>query len=106
MKLLIVGPRGQDKAAFSQGGKLLCGAQDKIKDMMKAGLSHGEMLEALMEYDEVTCDEVGCGVVPIDPFERLWREEVGRLCCDMAEDAETVVRVVCGIGQPLKGGIK
>ena len=25
----------------------------------------------------ILCDEVGCGVVPIDPVERQWREETG-----------------------------
>lgn len=51
----------------------------------------------------VICDEVGCGVVPIDPTERAWREAVGRLCCTLAERAERVERVFCGLGLVLKG---
>lgn len=51
----------------------------------------------------VCCDEVGCGVVPIDAAERVWREAVGRLCCALAQQADVVERVVCGLPQRIKG---
>ncbi len=50
----------------------------------------------------IISDEVGCGVVPIDAKEREWRECAGRACCLAAKRAETVVRVVCGIGTVIK----
>lgn len=104
MKLLIIGAAGQDKARFAKGyDDVLVNAHGAVRDMMKAGFSHADMLASLTAHDALVCDEVGCGVVPVDAFERLWREEVGRLCCDVAENAQTVVRVVCGIPQKLKG---
>ena len=51
----------------------------------------------------VIATEVGCGVVPADPLERRKREEAGRLSCLLAERADTVIRVCCGIPQLLKG---
>ena len=51
----------------------------------------------------IVCDEVGCGVVPIDKADRAWREAVGRLCCHLARRADRVVRVFCGLPSPLKG---
>ena len=48
------------------------------------------------------CRELGCGVVPLDKTQRDWRERVGRTCCDLAQRADTVVRVFCGIGQVIK----
>ena len=48
------------------------------------------------------CDEVGCGVVPMDPADRAWRERVGRACCRLAERASAVYRVTCGLGVRLK----
>ena len=51
----------------------------------------------------VIATEVGCGVVPVDPAERRWREEAGRLSCLLAERADTVIRVCGGIPQLLKG---
>ena len=47
--------------------------------------------------------EVGGGVVPVDPAERAAREAAGRLSCLLAQRAEAVVRVFCGIPTVLKG---
>lgn len=43
-------------------------------------------------------DEIGYGIVPMEAFDRLYREETGRICCKLAEQASSVTRVVCGIG--------
>lgn len=61
------------------------------------------LLPALLEKRVVICDEVGCGVVPVDDNDRAWREAVGRACCALAERAERVIRVQCGIGIVIKG---
>ena len=51
----------------------------------------------------ILCDEVGCGVVPMDSADRAWRERVGRTCCALAERADKVVRLYCGIPSMIKG---
>jgi len=55
-----------------------------------------------LEHWMILCDEVGSGVVPIDVFERQWREQVGRICCILAQKADQVERLCCGIAQRLK----
>lgn len=63
-------------------------------------------LEALLTANPdiiILCDEIGCGVVPIDRFERIYRETTGRLCCMLAARAERVERVFCGIATTIKG---
>lgn len=50
----------------------------------------------------IICDEVGNGIVPIDAFERKYREMVGRVCCILAQQAESVERIHCGLGIKLK----
>lgn len=62
-----------------------------------------ELFEHLAKKQVVICTEVGCGVVPVDAQERLWRQQVGRLCCKLAQQADVVVRVYCGIPQVIKG---
>ena len=47
-------------------------------------------------------DEVGYGVVPIDAFDRAYREAVGRICTKLAAYSSDVTRVVCGIGTVIK----
>lgn len=48
------------------------------------------------------CDEVGMGIVPVDAFERRYREEVGRCCCMLAKKAGRVERIVCGRGMRIQ----
>lgn len=50
----------------------------------------------------LVANELGCGVVPVDPFDRRYRETVGRVCTGLAAEAEAVYRVVCGIGVRIK----
>ena len=50
----------------------------------------------------VISDEIGNGIVPLDSFEREYRERTGRILVKLAEQADEVVRVICGIGQRIK----
>lgn len=50
----------------------------------------------------LTVTELGCGVVPVDVFDRQYRETVGRTCCMLADEARAVYRVTCGIGTKIK----
>ena len=62
-----------------------------------------EQLLAACPDVTIVCDEVGSGVVPMEKTDRLWRERVGRTCCALAERADRVIRVYCGIPTVLKG---
>ena len=61
------------------------------------------LAEGLASKEIVIADEIGCGLVPLDASEREKRERAGRLACMLAERADTVIRVVCGCPQILKG---
>ena len=63
-----------------------------------------EILSFLDDYENciIICDEIGNGIVPIDKFEREYRERVGRILIQLAKRAEEVERVLCGIGQKIK----
>ena len=51
----------------------------------------------------VIADDIFCGVVSIDPEERLWREECGRTLTAISLRAESVTRLFCGLPLRLKG---
>lgn len=53
----------------------------------------------------IIMDEIGCGIVPMEKRERVYRENVGRCGCIIAAESDTVVRVICGIAEFLKGEI-
>lgn len=51
----------------------------------------------------IVSNEIGCGIIPIEKSDRIWREETGRACCRVAELSDTVVRINCGISSVIKG---
>lgn len=71
---------------------------------LAAGEENLEDLAArLSHHDFVIANEVGCGVVPMEAEQRQFRERAGRLSCLLAQRADTVIRVCCGLPQVLKG---
>lgn len=76
---------------------------------LKTKISYGgcpekEILEFVEKYPNcvIISDEVGNGIVPIEAFEREYRERTGRILVELAKRAEEVERVICGIGQKIK----
>ena len=62
-----------------------------------------ELFCELEEKQVVVCNEVGCGLVPVSAEERIAREVTGRLCVKLAQKAQRVVRMQCGIASVIKG---
>ena len=60
------------------------------------------LADELARYEVVIATEVGGGVVPVDPAQRAAREAAGRLSCLLAQRAQRVVRVLCGLPLVLK----
>ena len=102
--MFITGPLYSGKRTFARKfrGSVIADVQDAAAEVQTP-----EQLEALArelaEYDIVIATEVGGGVVPMDAEARAGREAAGRLACLLAQRAETVIRVCCGLPQALKG---
>lgn len=76
-----------------------------IRRQMKNGADVQAFLQRLAAEKPqriLILDEVGCGIVPMDAFERQYRDAVGRAGCYLAQQADHVERITCGIGQVLK----
>ena len=98
--ILIIGGAYQGKADFAK----TLAAEDhlllNVHEIIRAGLAEEKSrdeaeatLWAQIDDDSVlTADEVGCGVVPMDAFERQYRETTGRILCGIAKKADTVYR--------------
>lgn len=113
--VLIVGGAAQGKldfarrelgvTAWSDGvlGPESCvhNLQQAIRDLPDPREAIGRWLAEKPE-GVLICNEVGCGVTPLDQGERAWRELVGRICCELAERAQAVYRVRCGLGVRMK----
>ncbi len=77
-----------------------------VRRMLETGEEPGPALEEILSARPdlvIVTQEVGCGLVPVDAFERKYRETAGRLGCRLAKRAGRVVLVTCGIPMTLKG---
>lgn len=125
--ILIIGGRsqGQDMIARAELGEdailaysleeaigapsrsriILADFNEDIYQRLSDGKDYAGLLDELLASDKtlaILSDEVGLGIVPIEPFERQYREEIGRLQIMLASRADKVIRAICGIGQRLK----
>lgn len=79
-----------------------------IKEKMKQGISIQEIKK---EIDNkivstpnliIISDEIGCGIIPSIKEEIDYREQTGRLLCEIAKKAEKVYRMTFGVLQRIK----
>ena len=82
---------------------------DKVEEFslacVKAGKDPVEQFqknEPLWKDAVLICQDIFCGVVPIDDTMRQWRQETGRLCQYLTKHADSVSRIFCGLEQKLK----
>ena len=122
--VLIVGGRAQGKldyakrtlglsdadvardAKSARTARVFDGCAQWAKERLAAGADPDGELDELLAVNPglvLIFDEIGCGVVPLAPDERLWRERVGRMTCRLAQRAERVERILCGLPMTLKG---
>lgn len=65
-------------------------------------LDYDKALTKLLTKQVIICNELGCGVVPIEKELRQKRDLIGKLCIDIASKADEVYRVYAGIGVKIK----
>ena len=76
-----------------------------VKSRMISGGCPEDEIMSFLDCNEdciIICDEIGNGIIPIEPFEREYRERVGRILVQLAKRAEEVERIICGMGQKIK----
>ena len=79
--------------------------QQYIKRMLQSNIDTSILAEKLIERNPDICivtNEIGYGLVPTDPFDRMYREQYGRVCQTLAAASSEVYVVVCGIGKAIK----
>ncbi|SEA58889.1 adenosylcobinamide kinase /adenosylcobinamide-phosphate guanylyltransferase [Pseudobutyrivibrio sp. ACV-2] len=109
--ILIVGGSCQGKTDFARKNFPNAKYFNQLHLFIRKRLENGkEQAEILSEIKEeisegpwvLISDEIGNGVVPIELFERQWREVTGRILISLAKEATEVYKVVCGIGMKIK----
>lgn len=79
-----------------------------IREKLEAGQTEEEILQEVegIARNHPDCvfisDEIGSGIVPMDPLDRRWREVTGRILIQIAAESDEVIRLFCGIPQVIK----
>lgn len=101
----IAPPEIADTLTEAKSARVLYGLEEEIARCLREGTEPEPLVEELCRTNPdiiIICRELGCGVVPVDRFEREWRERTGRICCELAKEAESVERVLCGLPLRIK----
>lgn len=101
--ILIIGGVASGKREYA---RTLGYGEDEISQnvwsLLQDGVDADALFTELCAMPVVICDEVGSGIIPVEREQREKREACGRLCIALAEKAERVVRMVCGIPTVIK----
>ena len=103
-KLTYVRSLGYSDAQLADAVLDDCPVLYNLQDLVAASMEEAPLLlNLLLKKEVVVCDEVGAGVIPGNRKEREIREAIGRLCNQLAHEAESVIRLVAGIPVVIKG---
>ncbi|MBQ2887464.1 MAG: bifunctional adenosylcobinamide kinase/adenosylcobinamide-phosphate guanylyltransferase [Firmicutes bacterium] len=92
---------GQMSSDLAAETPVIFGVEQLVADYDRTAVD--ALARVLAQKQVVICNEVGCGIIPMQEEGRRFRKSVGRLCALLAEEADCVVRVVCGLPQVIKG---
>lgn len=81
---------------------LHCGVKNLLQKNINALEFFASRIE-ILKSSVIIGDEISGGVVPVDKFERLWRDETGRVYKFLASEADIVDRIFAGLPLRLKG---
>ena len=107
--VLIIGGAYQGKTEYAlkkYGDKTIV---NQFHNIVRKWLSDGkDPIEETKDFIKnnadsiVIIDEIGCGIIPLDKSERIYREAVGKAGCMLAESAKIVERITCKIAVRIK----
>jgi len=85
--------------------RVIYGLDQWILALVRADADIVEQAGQFMKAKEdtiVICNDISCGVVPIDDTLRKWREETGRVLAILSQRSEEVIRLFCGLPSQIK----
>ena len=88
------------------GEKIIYHMEEAVSEWILSEKDYQDEVKNLINHHNdciVISQEMGSGLVPIDEYERKWREISGRVNNILAENSIEVYRVCCGIGLKIKG---
>jgi adenosyl cobinamide kinase/adenosyl cobinamide phosphate guanylyltransferase len=85
--------------------KIIYETEKWILALVKNNLDVGKPVQQFINDNNdtiVICNDISCGVVPVDPVLRKWREVAGRFMSALSQKSDEVIRLFCGIATRVK----
>lgn len=102
----VIAKGGQTSIAELKQADIITKFHLSIKELLREEKDPYPQVMELLEQNPkvmIVMDQLGCGIVPMDAFDRKYRETAGRIGCILAQQAEEVWLVNAGIPRKLKG---
>ena len=94
-----------ENPAIDLSGDIINALHLLVLAQTRAGLDTLDFLREMLpklKNKILICDDICCGVVPVEHETRIWRETMGRSLTLLSKNADEIVRVFCGIGNRIK----
>ena len=85
--------------------KIIYETEKWILALVKSGIDVDMTVRKFINNNQeaiVICNDISCGIVPVDPIQRKWREAVGRSLALVSNKSDEVIRLFCGIPARIK----
>jgi hypothetical protein len=85
--------------------KMLYEIDKWVLALMKNGIDVEDAVDRFIKSNQdavVICNDISCGIVPIDPLLRKWRDAVGKSLAMLSRNSHEVIRLFCGIPTRIK----
>ena len=94
-----------DDVDMPENGKLIYEIDKWILALVEKDIDTGKTMQQFVAANGdkiVICNDISCGVVPIVPVLRKWREAVGRSLTMLSSVSDEVIRLFCAIPARVK----
>ena len=94
-----------EKPEIDLSGDIINSLHLMVLAQIRAGLDTLSFLRKILPKIKdkiIICDDISCGVVPVEHETRMWRETMGHSLTLLSKNSDEVVRVFCGIGSRIK----
>jgi len=96
---------GNDDDRLPENKKIIYEIDKWILALLKKDIDVEQAMRRFMDSNKdaiVICNDISCGVVPVDPLLRKWREAAGRSLAALSRESDEVVRLFCAIPTRIK----
>lgn len=109
--ILITGGLYQGKLEYAKSianrdEQIIDSCEQLVRDQIEKGMKLDEILKDWLEIAEtdkiLIFNDVSMGIVPMEKSERIYREAAGKVGVMLADKADSVYRVFCGITMKIK----